>query len=139
MKKIKYIYIVTGGIFFHGVIYGGFSSRKLANAFRRCYKGDARFSDMCVCRVEVDVAKDELLSGYKPFHVEMNSSGEVAEVYRVNQPRTPRFGFYRLENCCLAENRNHAIELTNELRVKLLNEDRWGDSEYWQESIKFEE
>ena len=125
MKKT--IYIVTQGSYSDYHICGVFSDKELAEKYKQTFSNAQLYDEMRIEEWELNPFEAEIRKGYKPFFVRMGKDGNTQEVYE-DDSTSEIYGFdidNGLYNHCFARNKRHAIKITNELRTRLIAENKW--------------
>ncbi len=130
---MKKVFIVTQGTYSDYHICAVFDSQELAETFIASF-APSIYGPMEVEEWGLNLMKLQLKKGYRPYFVRMDKNGNSFETNieescrRFTSSITDRYGFDikgNLYNHCFAKNDNHAIKITNELRVRLMAGGMW--------------
>ena len=133
--EMKTIYVVTQGSYSDYHICAVFDTKELAEQYCSAFGKAQRFDTMGIEEWGLNPYKIELGKGYKPFFVRMDKEGNTSEVYEDDSSygytNDVGYGFDirdNMYNHCFAKSTDHAIKITNEKRVQMLAENKWGRS-----------
>lgn len=130
---MKNVFIVTQGEYSDYHICGVFDKKELAEQFISAFEDDRGYGDkMEIEEWNLNPHEFELCSGLKPYFVRMDINGNSIEPVEIGGTYgfsgVDRYGFdihKNLCNHCFAKDPKHAIKITNELRTRLIAEDKW--------------
>ena len=116
------VFIVTTGVYSDYKIRAVFDDENMADNFTMMFRDE----DVCVEEYTLNEYSDTVKKGYKPYSVNMKCNGDVERVQLCDVEDAGNWGCGAgiLYNYCLAKNENHAIKVTNELRVRLIAENQ---------------
>lgn len=120
-----------------GVIKGVFSTQKLAQKFIESGH-PSHTLEYIIEEYELDRWQNELDKGYRPYFIRMKKSGEVVEMcwtdlefgYPERNNGNWKFGidvFGQLYFHSFAESDKQAIEMCEQVRMKIMAEGKWSD------------
>ena len=130
---MKKVYIITAGSYSDYRIVGVFDSKGLAKKFIEI------FDPSHYCEIEeheLNPRLFEMQNGYKSYSLIMDKDGNSSGIEQLDgdsyDQDMPTYGFgfgkgpaYLLWHKCFAKDENHAIKITNELRTRLIAENKW--------------
>lgn len=131
------IYVLTKGQYSDYHICGVFDNEELARGFVKLFDGSLNkeeYDRYMIEEYEVNPFKMEVGKGYNPYFVRMRKNGEAYKIRIADSEfgflDSNSFGFCMrgdLYNHCFARDEQHAVKITNELRVRLIAENKWED------------
>ncbi|MDY6862813.1 MAG: hypothetical protein SV062_07465 [Thermodesulfobacteriota bacterium] len=135
MKK-QLVYIVTCGVYSDYHICGVFTNKALAQKYINCFNGGNGYSEMKIEEWCLDPWNMELRKGYHAWFVRMAKGGDTIEIEKADSDYgycsgATEYGFdiyYNMYAHVMAKNEEHAIKITNELRVMAIANDDWPDN-----------
>jgi hypothetical protein len=126
------VYIVTAGDYSSYHICGIFSTKVLAKKFINSFKRKNLFNDFNdIVTWNLDNFKEYLEQKFKPYFVRMNKEGdtlciEPSDNNYINDYGNINFDIKgNLYNYIWAKDEEHAIKITNEKRIQLIEQDKW--------------
>ncbi len=125
---MKTVYAVTDGEYSDYSVRGIFSTKEKAELYAKAFRGD-------VNEWPVDPVVGMIKPNHKPFIISMDKSGVT--IYINDRPNDWSFASTTnvmfiggkdqlLEVACFAKDQAHAIKITNDLRARILKQNRWG-------------
>ena len=126
---MKKVYIITAGSYSDYRIVGVFDDKELAKKFIELYDPSHYWG---IEDWELNPHAFELQNGYKAYELKMDKDGNSSDISQLGEEGYEkdmpiyRFGAgYLLWHKCFAKDENHAIKITNELRTRLIAENKW--------------